>query len=67
LKENNIFLGIFLGNKYVFATPTPLENFALPWKKVCGRPWTHKYFQKPIQIYHFRALDSPLLLSKEND
>jgi len=32
-KENSIFLGKY----YVFAAP-PLENFALPWKKVCGRP-----------------------------
>jgi len=37
LNENSLFLGIFLREEYVFA---PLENFALPGKKVCGRPWT---------------------------
>jgi hypothetical protein len=30
LEENSMFLGFFR---------PPLENFALPWKKVCGRPW----------------------------
>jgi len=35
LNENSMFLGIFKANSMFLP---PLENFALPWKKVCGRP-----------------------------
>jgi len=37
LDEKSMFLGIFLANSMYL--PPPLENFALPWKKVCGSPW----------------------------
>jgi len=36
-EENSISLGVFWANS-MFLPPPPLENFALPWKKVCGRP-----------------------------
>jgi hypothetical protein len=35
LKENSVFLGVLGGKYYAFA---PLENFALPCKKVCRHP-----------------------------
>ncbi len=37
LAKNSIFFVVFFGKKQVLAPP-PLKIFALPWKKVCGRP-----------------------------
>ncbi len=39
LRENCMILGIFKANSMFL--PPPLENFALPWKKVCGRTCAH--------------------------
>jgi len=33
---------VFFRQRVCFCPP-PLENFALPWKKVCGRPWLRCY------------------------
>jgi hypothetical protein len=45
--ENSMFLDFFGKNSMFFVVfqaksrflPPPWKIFALPWKKVCGRPW----------------------------
>ena len=67
--KNSIFLLFF--KQKVGSCPPPWKNFALPWKKVCGRPWSGQvefmgdklfcflnclYHHQPFELFTFEIL-----------